>query len=420
MRLEVQKTYKILRFLNKPRSLPVRSLYSVSCWCGMLLLGAPLRVANDSFCLAAKPNGIIIVVRRMIWFINTGWIPVSIPADYFFDISEKMSLSASRSLIEWLGRNNRIDEFGRCIWQADLIGGIIERKCDAQGRLELTPANAVTVEDNLFCQKVDGALGALCEYSKVIPDNKTVTKKFKKRKESFDKRDAYQAISDFRRLMSELEFPWYVVSGTLLGAVRNKDFLDHDYDIDVGIDYDDFDTERFLELANGSAERAWVVKSTSYCTFREKSESGSVVYYQMEKPILIKLVHKSGLVIDVFIHIKDGENIWHGSPIHRWDNTLFEITEYRLGEEVVFGAKDADRYLTENYGDWKTPVVEFDCSIDPPNIRYSNTVKSVTYLSKVAYRFLQCGEIEKSSIYLESMQRSGAIIRDKGTWKYNR
>src|SRR5690554_3698127 len=139
----------------------------------------------------------------------------------------------------------------------------------------------------------------------------------------------------------------------------------------------------------------------------------------MEKPILVKLVHRTGLVADLFVHVEENGVLWHGSAIHRWDNSPFELAEYRLGEETVYGAADADRYLTENYGDWRTPVLEFDCSVDPPNIRYSRTARAVTYLAKVAYRFALDGDVERARRYLDSMEASGVIERHDSAWRYN-
>ncbi|MCK2183040.1 hypothetical protein [Halomonas getboli] len=417
MNIEVEKSYGLLRFINKPRSRPIRILYGLLSWCGLLLLGAPREVAKDSCCLAMKPNGIKIVIRRVIWFVHAGWFPVSIRSDYFFDISEKMSDAACRALITWLKKNKRIDEFDRHVWQADLHGGIIERECDKTGELILTPRHPLNVEDELFCQNMNVALSALSQKLSAPPPASVAARKFQKTGESFDKRDAYQAIADFRDMMSDLAWPWYVVSGTFLGAVREQDFLGHDYDIDVGVDYPDFDLER-LQGAVKASEGVWFIKSVSYCTFREPLDDSGVRYYQMEKPILVKLVHKTGLVADLFVHVEEKGVLWHGSPIHRWDNDCFKLSEYQLGHETVYGAADADHYLTENYGDWRTPVLDFDCSIDPPNIRYSRTVRAVTYLSKVAHRFLLDGDVDRARRYLTSLETSGVLIRDGQAWQF--
>lgn len=48
--------------------------------------------------------------------------------------------------------------------------------------------------------------------------------------------------------MQSLDMPWYIVSGTFLGAVREGDFIstDYDIDIDIGVHTEDFDHARFV------------------------------------------------------------------------------------------------------------------------------------------------------------------------------
>lgn len=418
MNVEVEKSYRLLRFINKPRARPIRFLYALLGWSALIVLGAPMAVAADSFRLAMEPNGVKIVLRRIIWFVHTGWVPIAIRSDFFFDVSEKMSPGACQGLIDWLERNRRIDDFERHIWQADLHGGILERYCDRAGELWLTPGDTLHDEDECFRRQLDEAFARLSSLVKEPAPLALAAHKFHKSGDSFDKEDAYATIADLRSLMNHLEWPWYVVSGTLLGAVREGDFLGHDYDIDVGVDYSDFDLAR-LQAAVEHSDGTWFIKASSFCTFREATAEGNVHYYRMDKPILVKLVHRTGLVADLFVHVEEEGVIWHGSAIHRWDNSPFELAEYRLGREVVMGAADADRYLTENYGDWRTPVLQFDCSIDPPNIRYSKTARAVTYLAKVVYRYLLDGERERAERYLEAMESSGVIVREGHRWRFS-
>lgn len=418
MNVEIDKSYGVLKFINKPRSRPVRWLYALLGWCALTVLRAPSKVARDSYQLAMQPNGIKIVLRRIIWFVHAGWVPIAIRSDFFFDISEDMSPAACKALLSWLSANRRINDFERHIWQADLHGGILERHCSRAGELWLTPSDALYNDDVRFRQHLDKALARLGTLLEAPASVTPAAHKFHKSDDSFDKQDAYTAIADMRSLMDELGWPWYVVSGTLLGAVREGDFLGHDYDIDVGVDYQNFDLAR-LQDAVAHTRGAWFIKASSYCTFREAAADGAVHYYRMNKPILVKLVHRTGLVADLFVHVEENGVLWHGSAIHRWDNSPFSLALYHLGHEEVMGAADADRYLSENYGDWRTPVLQFDCSIDPPNIRYSKTARAVTYLAKVVYRYLLDGENERAKRYLEAMQASGVIVCQEGQWKFN-
>ena len=52
----------------------------------------------------------------------------------------------------------------------------------------------------------------------------------------------------------------------------------------------------------------------------------------------------------------------------------------------VLGPADADRYLTENYGDWRTPVTQFNCTTGTPNLVITRSFRSVAlFLTRLAH-----------------------------------
>ena len=69
-----------------------------------------------------------------------------------------------------------------------------------------------------------------------------------------------------------------------------------------------------------------------------------------------------------------GEQRRSTSPTTRWPGSRSS------------GPADADRYLTENYGDWRTPVTEFNCTTGTPNLVISRTFRSVAlFLTRLAH-----------------------------------
>lgn len=56
-----------------------------------------------------------------------------------------------------------------------------------------------------------------------------------------DKKKAFENLCLFKDIADRNGFRFFLAYGTLLGAIREKDFIDHDEDIDLGADYQDVD-----------------------------------------------------------------------------------------------------------------------------------------------------------------------------------
>lgn len=202
------------------------------------------------------------------------------------------------------------------------------------------------------------------------------------RKGDFKTDHAVEALKAFEAILPVSEWRWYVVSGTFLGLVREGGFLAHDYDIDLGLDGDSLDVGQIRDRFSRSPD--FVVKKVDAHVEVQFDEAGFPS--ASIRPSLVKLVHRSGINVDVFLHYRDGGVVWHGSVIHRWNNSPFTLREYDLEGVRVLGPLEADRYLTENYGDWKTPVKDFDCTTGTPNLVISRNFLSIAlFLKRLEY-----------------------------------
>lgn len=195
---------------------------------------------------------------------------------------------------------------------------------------------------------------------------------------NFDKDSARQTLEDFAALLPNKQWPWYVVSGTFLGLHREGGFLAHDYDIDLGINAEDIDWDKLVETLRASP--LLIIKKIDYYidVYTDQSSQRRI----RKLPSIIKLIHENGMQVDLFIHYTENERCWHGSSIHRWDNTPFALVERDLAGVSVFSPVDADLYLTENYGDWRTPITEFDCTTGTPNLVVASNFISRALLVK--------------------------------------
>ena len=110
----------------------------------------------------------------------------------------------------------------------------------------------------------------------------------KKRNMHF-KENARTVFSDFCDAFSDAEIDFWLTFGTLLGAVREHDFIAHDMDIDVGV----FDTTDFKKLDNSLRQHGFHIirKITVYSD--NMSDAGFEITYG-----------KDAVSIDIFVFTK--------------------------------------------------------------------------------------------------------------------
>ena len=222
---------------------------------------------------------------------------------------------------------------------------------------------------------------------------------------------AYSALAEWATAIPHTELRWFVVSGTFLGLIREKGFLRHDYDIDFGCFQDEFDLVRFKQLISKTDN--FFIKKIDY--LRNGNFDGrKFVFDEDRPPILIKLVHRTGINIDLFVHIKeliaDKYEIWHGSSFHKWVNSNFDLKLYQFIDIPVFGPNNPDVYLTENYGDWRTPVTEFHFNTGTPNLTLQKNPSSLALFIKRISEFRS----EKSYLKNYSILLNHGYILDSG------
>ncbi len=108
-----------------------------------------------------------------------------------------------------------------------------------------------------------------------------------------------EVLTELARRCEEASLRWFVIGGTLLGAVRHRGFIPWDDDIDVGMPRPDY--ERFAALARRSADPrfAWQASDTepAYPFLYGKLIRADS---RVEEPALADLPIRQGLAVDVF------------------------------------------------------------------------------------------------------------------------
>lgn len=202
---------------------------------------------------------------------------------------------------------------------------------------------------------------------------------------SYSSRRAELALIDLGRTLRAADIPMFLISGTLLGCVREGQLLGHDHDIDVGI-WDDVDPDHFFSIIR---------------------KSGQFFVLSSRSPEIIRLRHVNGVGIDVFYHFRESDDYWHRGIKLIWHNSPFELVPCKFLNEEFLVPKDHDTYLTENYGDWHTPKIEFDSAFDTPNSEVVSSDEQIIHVYKMLMEAKIRGSKERITFYLDKLREFG-------------
>lgn len=180
--------------------------------------------------------------------------------------------------------------------------------------------------------------------------------------------EAKICLADLKRHFSRGGVEFFLISGVFLGAVRDGAIIGHDKDIDVGVD-EAVGLDRVKDL------------------FRQ---SKTFVIREIPSQRSVYLLHCSGVKVDVFMHYHEYGRYWHEGPKVRWWNSPFNLSPLPFLDETYLAPANADRYLSENYGAWRTPVSEFETFVDTPNMEIVNfDHMRWYYLARMSEYYLQ-------------------------------
>lgn len=164
-----------------------------------------------------------------------------------------------------------------------------------------------------------------------------------------------EVVDELTNCLATIGVHPFLMSGTLLGIIRSGDFMAHDYDIDLGL-MPNVDLTPIPDL----------IHAIGYDTTIEGDR--------------IVAVHPSGSRTDLFPHRERDGMFWHGTLVHEWWNTPFDLTSLDVGGSALWIPDDPNRYLDENYGDWSRPVAFYDISFDTPNRVYRQNSEALLHL----------------------------------------
>jgi hypothetical protein len=369
----------------------------------LLCMFTPLKAAGEiSFGSSNGKTDLKSSLRAMLWLLNRSWIPLKHPMGTFFDLGWWLSEESCEGFIKRgflskpaLKHKSDLAQLKLAAIRQAMVSG-------SESQLQAADGEVLSLVSEIFTEGHQWADSAIREdYSPDI-DVRTQLAKQPNQTKSFDNDNTRQALLDFDDLCHQIRQPYFLVSGTFLGVVRDGSFIGHDHDIDLGIFEHDLNAQLLPALQSSNQ---FQVTQVDYISLRLPSLE-RVNYKQMHNPAIIKIAHKNGIGIDVFVHFIDGDLAWHGSSIHRWDNRIFPLVDYPFLGRQFKGAKDFELYLTENYGsDWRTPKPDFDSSLDTPNMSFVGSANALVFYSWMIARCVAEQQPERVRKYITMLQR---------------
>ena len=203
--------------------------------------------------------------------------------------------------------------------------------------------------------------------------------------------DASLALKDLYDAFGAHDTGLFLISGTLLGLVREGAIIGWDKDIDVGVFTEELPDDIEKQIDAHPAFRIGKVDLTSD---------------------RLRLVHTNGVWIDVFPHYLGDDGLrWHNGTVTRWWNTDFGLAETTFVGVDVMIPDNPELYLDENYGDWRTPNSNFDARIDAPNAEVTDPEQFHSQLFFSLESSQRLGKQVMQERYTELLREAG-----EGSW----
>lgn len=198
-------------------------------------------------------------------------------------------------------------------------------------------------------------------------------------------RGAWGAIEDIVDVLDKAGIPFFFAAGTALGLVREGRPIGADNDIDVGVFDEHWDRDALIQLFT-------------------QDPRFDLDLHPLSKKVCLR--HRGASPVDIFRFYEEGGRIWHDGVFVRWDNTPFRVVRREIRGLSLSLPEDADTYLRENYGDWRTPNSAFDPFTDQaPNVEVTWPEHQRLHLIRRAYKQLTTGNVRAARA---SLQLAGA------------
>jgi|GEM_PF-6786647 len=195
----------------------------------------------------------------------------------------------------------------------------------------------------------------------VFADQVILKTQLKPTKSTFNRDVAEQSLCAVNEVLRDAGVNGFIISGTLLGCIRDGRIFEHDKDFDIGV----IGWESQFDVASA------LLKSGRFM-FRPRDLRGHRLF------LLPVIDLKTGYNFDIFFFHDKGDYYIHGIDNRLGYTINFKFSKFDLIEHNFLGdtfliPDQYDKMLSENYGnDWRTPDPNYFVIIESPALLESS------------------------------------------------
>lgn len=236
---------------------------------------------------------------------------------------------------------------------------------------------------------VDTTLRAIMASKMQADENEVVVEELTPAsKHSFDVDAANQSLKRVNRILRERGLQPFLMSGVLLGYLREGQLLPHDKDLDIGL----IGWEQQFEVAQSLKESGHY-----YIYWRGIRGDKTFVFDAYD------LVN--GITIDFFFFHPHEDHFLHGIDYKYGFTQNLRFSRFGLKEVDFLDDKflipdNAEQNLFENYGDWRTPQSSYVVTVESPALVNKGSLK---------HKFIALIEIVRSIKQYNSARRAQRV-----------
>lgn len=166
----------------------------------------------------------------------------------------------------------------------------------------------------------------------------------------------YNLMYKFDQICEEHDIKYFAVAGTLLGAVRHKEMIPWDDDIDVGILEDDYEKFKCIDFAKYGLQANRIEKTNiGKITFADTLNSNV-----KRNSVFIDIFFMKPIGSDKYVYSNpEAEQSWPNEFFYKHE--LFPLKKYKFKDITINGPAAYTPYCERAWGkNWKKPVFKTD------------------------------------------------------------